>query len=607
MCGIIGYIGGKDALGILLEGLKKLEYRGYDSSGVALLDDGLQVIKAPGKIVDLEKVLADKAATGKIGIAHTRWATHGEPSEKNAHPHASHSGDFVIVHNGIVENYQELKAQLEADGKIFESDTDSEVIAHLVEKYYDGDLSQAVHNTLQDLAGTYGLIVLHRDTPDELIAARMGSPLIVGLGAEENYIASDVSAILGRTKQVIYLNDGEMARITKDSVDVKNLADELIDIKIENVDWNIEQAEKQGFDTFMLKEINEEPEAIENAIKGRLIEDEGLVHLGGLNMTNDEMRSIERIVILGCGSACYAGMVGEYMIEQYARIPVEVEVASEFRYRNPLITPKTLVLVISQSGETADTLEAMREAQRKGAKALGIINVVGSTIAREADGGVYIHAGPEIAVATTKAFVGQVTVLGLLALLFGRLNGMSISDAKEIATGFTKLPELMRSILKNTHKIEEIAQQYAKYDHFFFLGRGSMYPVAEEGALKLKEISYLHAEAYPMAEMKHGPIALIDDNFPSLVLVPRDHTIKKNLSNMQEIKSRNGKIVVIAEEGDLSVESCADEVLYIPQTHDMLRSILYLMPLHLFSYYLASERGLDVDKPRNLAKSVTVE
>lgn len=606
MCGIVGYTGNHQAKNILLEGLKRLEYRGYDSAGISVLDSEILTIKAKGKIEELEKKL-DQETPGFMGIAHTRWATHGEPNEINAHPHHSEAGDISVVHNGIIENYQQLKRDLEENGHVFRSETDSEVLAHLVEKYYDGDLREAVQKTLKDVKGTYGIIVMHKGEPQRLIAARLGSPLIVGLGEGENFVASDVSAILGRTKQVIYLNDGELADVTPTDFDVLDVSNKKVEKEVSEIDWDITQAERGGYDSFMLKEIHEEPEAVANAMKGRLILDKGLAHFGGLNLTNDELRSVERIIILGCGSANYVGLIGEYMIEQFAGIPVEVEVASEFRYRNPIITPKTLVLVISQSGETADTLEAMREAQRKGAKALGIINVVGSTIAREADGGVYIHAGPEIAVATTKAFLGQAAVLSILTLLLARMHDMSLREGKEIANALKELPQKIEYMLKHAKKIEEIAENYKDYPSFFFLGRGSMYPVAEEGALKLKEVSYLHAEAYPIAEMKHGPIALIDKNFPSVVLIPQDHTYEKNMSNIQEIKARGGKVLAIASEGDNEIAEHADHVITIPKTHDMLTPLLALVPLHLLSYYIAKARGLDVDKPRNLAKSVTVE
>ena len=606
MCGIIGYIGQKQAQNVLLEGLKRLEYRGYDSAGISVLHEGISTVKAKGKIAELEKKVV-RPLDGVMGIAHTRWATHGIPNETNAHPHADCSGNIVVVHNGIIENFQELRKSLEKDGHHFVSQTDSEVLAHLIEKNFVSSLRDAVQKTLQEIRGTYGMIVMHAKDPGRLVAARLGSPLIVGVGEGENFIASDVSALLGRTKQVVYLNDGELAEVTRDNFDVADMRDQKIEKEISEITWNIDAAEKQGFSTFMLKEIHEEPEAIENAIRGRLIVDQGLAHLGGLNLTNDELRRVDRIVILGCGSAYYVGLAGEYMLEQFARIPVEVEVASEFRYRNPIVTPRTLVLVISQSGETADTLEAMREAQRKGANALGIINVVGSTIAREADGGMYIHAGPEIAVATTKAFVGQISCLALLTLLLARLRGMSVSEGKAIAEALNAVPQTLKKMLEKTEGIQEIAKKYSDFQSFFFLGRGNMYPTACEGALKLKEISYLHAEAYPLAEMKHGPIALIDENFPSVVLVPHDHTFEKNLSNIQEIRARGGKVLAFANEGDDMVTDVSTDSLFIPKTHPMAQPLLYLLPLHLFAYYVAEGRGLDVDKPRNLAKSVTVE
>lgn len=606
MCGIVGYTGQKSAQNVLIEGLRRLEYRGYDSAGIAIFHDKIAMVKAKGKILELEKKLTP-ALDGSVGIAHTRWATHGIPNEINAHPHADCTGQTVMVHNGIIENYHELRAALQKEGHTFASETDSEVLAHLIEKHYKGNLRAAVQKTLTLVRGTYGLIVMHANEPGRLVAARFGSPLILGVGSGENFLASDVSALLGRTKQVVYLNDGELVEMTQDSFDVVDLRNQKVEKEISEVTWNIEDAEKQGYETFMLKEIHEEPEALENAIRGRIIVDQGLAHLGGLNLTNDELRTVERIVIVGCGSAYYAGLIGEYMLEQYARIPVEVEVASEFRYRNPIVTPRTLVVVMSQSGETADTLEAMREAQRKGAKVLGIINVVGSTIAREADGGVYIHSGPEIAVATTKAFIGQVAALSVLTLLLARLRGMSIAEGRAIAESLVSSPDLLRIMLQDTAAIESLAKLYAHYEDFFFLGRGAMYPTAAEGALKLKEVSYIHAEAYPLAEMKHGPIALIEEKFPSVVLVPRDHTYEKNLSNIQEIRARGGKVIAIAGMGDEDVARVASDVIYIPQTHPMIQPLLYLLPLHVFAYAIAKSRGLDVDKPRNLAKSVTVE
>ena len=605
MCGIVGYVGKKQAKSHLLEGLSRLEYRGYDSSGVAFVSpDSLVVMKAPGKIASLrEKIpLELDAATG---IAHTRWATHGIPNEVNAHPHSDCKKNIAIVHNGIIENYKDLRAQLKKEGHTFSSETDSEVIAHLVEKYYENDLRTAVLEALKHIRGTYGLIVCHMNHPGRLIAARMGSPLILGIGNGENFIASDVSALVGRTDNVVYVNDGEVLDVTDSQFEILDQARENISRSPEKITWSLEQAERGGFESFMLKEIFEEPEAVRNAIAGRIDESSAMPHFGGLKMSNEELRAVERIIILGCGSALYAGNIGKHLIEKFAGIPIEVEVASEFRYRNPIVGKNTLALIISQSGETADTLAAMREAKQRGAKALGIINVVGSTIAREADGGVYIHAGPECAVASTKAFVGQVTVLTLLAILLGRLHTLSVADALEILSELKQIPEKIEKVLEQKDSIRSIAQKFSVFDNFFYLGRGALFPVASEGALKLKEVSYIHAESYPIAEMKHGPIALIDANFPSVIMMPDDEFFEKNQSNMQEIKARGGKSLVFTTRAD-AVDG-ADVVVHLPATHESLLPLVFLPALHLFAYYAAAARGRDIDRPRNLAKSVTVE
>ena len=608
MCGIIGYVGGGRALPILVEGLKRLEYRGYDSAGVAILEDGkLQVEKTKGKISHLEDLLLKRKFKGTTGIAHTRWATHGEPNTENAHPHVDCTGDIAVVHNGIIENYALLKKQLEREGHRFVTQTDTEVIAHLIEKFYDRSLETAVQNAVAQLEGTYGLVVVSSREPDILVGVRNGSPLVIGVGDHENFLASDVSAILKHTQKAVYLDDKEMVTVWKDHFRTRTPEDVTVDKEIHLIDWNLDQIEKGGFAHFMLKEIFEQPETIQNAMRGRLIHDEGMSRLGGLNMNEAELREIKHINILGCGTSWHAGLIGEYIVEEYARIPVDVEYASEFRYRNPMIEANTVTLAISQSGETIDTLEAMREAGRKGSRVLGISNVVGSTIARESNGGVYIHAGPEIGVASTKAFTGQVTVLSLLALLLGRMRIMSKREGQEQIEHLQKLPEQVRSILEKNDQIFDIAKAYCDFSNFLFLGRGANFPVALEGALKLKEISYIHAEGYPAAEMKHGPIALIDTNMPVVVICPKDNAHGKILGNIAEVKARRGRLIVIANEGDDEVSKVADHVITIPMTLDFLYPILTVIPLQLLAYHIAVLRGCDVDQPRNLAKSVTVE
>jgi glucosamine--fructose-6-phosphate aminotransferase (isomerizing) len=610
MCGIIGYIGGATAMPILVEGLKRLEYRGYDSAGVAIMENGsLLVEKTKGKISQLERLVGHRPWNGTVGMAHTRWATHGEPNTENAHPHTDCTGEIAIAHNGIIENYSAIKARLLKEGHNFTTQTDTEVIAHLIEKFYPAGttLEEAVQKAVAQLEGTYGLVIMSRREPDKIIGVRNGSPLIIGIASDENFLASDVSAILKHTQKVIYLDDHEMVTIYRDHFVTKTVDNVTTKKEVHEVDWDLEMIEKGGFDHFMLKEINEQPETITNAMRGRLVYDEGIAKLGGLNMTDDELRSIKRIMILGCGTSWHAGLIGEYIIEEHARIPVEVEYASEFRYRNPMIEPGTVTLAISQSGETIDTLEAMREAKRRGSRVLGISNVVGSTIARESDGGVYIHAGPEIGVASTKAFTSQITVLSLIALLLGRLRVMSKREGQEQIEHLQKLPQQVQRILDQDDEIREIAQAYKNDSNFLYLGRGANFPVALEGALKLKEISYIHAEGYPAAEMKHGPIALIDKNMPVVVICPKDNAYHKILGNIAEVKARRGRIVVICNEGDHEVAEMADHVITIPQTLDFLYPILAVIPLQLLAYHIAVLRGCDVDQPRNLAKSVTVE
>jgi glucosamine--fructose-6-phosphate aminotransferase (isomerizing) len=610
VCGIVGYAGGRECLSILVEGIKRLEYRGYDSAGVAMQQDhSLCVVKAAGKIRELEARLERDRPHGTTGIAHTRWATHGAPNDLNAHPITDASGRIAVVHNGIIENFAALKSALEAEGVHFKTETDSEVLAHLIAKHQARGLSleRAVGTALSAVEGTYGIAVISADEPGTVIGARRGSPLVVGIADGEYFLASDVAPIIEHTRQVVYLDDGEMAVLTPSGFHTATIAHERVDKAVHEVDWDLAQIEKGGFDHFMLKEIFEQPTSVRNAMRGRLNTDEGLAKLGGLNLTLEQMREIKRLIILACGTSWHAGLIGEYMIEEHARIPVEVEYASEFRYRNPILDEGTTVLVISQSGETIDTLAAMREAQRKGSRALGVVNVVGSTIARESDGGVYIHAGPEIGVASTKAFTSQVAVLALLTLTLGRQRALSREAGIELARELDRIPGKIEEILARSEAVRVIAQKYAQRNNFIYLGRGTNFPVALEGALKLKEISYIHAEGYPAAEMKHGPIALIDENMPVVFLCPRDSAYEKVINNMMEVRARRGRIIAIATEGDTEVAKMADHVIFIPQTLSVLQPMLSVIPLQLLAYHVAVMRGCDVDQPRNLAKSVTVE
>jgi len=614
MCGIVGYVGKRNVISILVDGLKRLEYRGYDSAGVAFWDkEGIRVFKIAGKVAELERMLLGLGSNSNIGIAHTRWATHGIPNEVNAHPHVDCTGNIAVVHNGIVENYQSLKKKLEKEGHIFKSQTDTEVIAHLVEEFYKiyGDIEIAVRNLFFEVKGTFGLAIMTSYDPDKIIVARRGSPIAIGIGNGENITASDPTAIIGITRDVIFLDDDEYAIITRDNVSVKrvdqNSVSEL-DKEIFKIEFELEQIEKGGFPHFMLKEIFEQPESIMNSMRGRVLIEEGDAKLGGLSDVMDKILNAKRFIITACGTSWHAGLVGKYMIEQFARVPVVVEYASEFRYRDPVIYPDDVAWFISQSGETADTLAALRLVKSKGATALGIVNVVGSTIARESDAGVYIHAGPEIGVASTKAFTSQLVVLALITLLIGRRNGnISLEQGREIAQELVKLPEKVREILKLNDFIEEIAQRLKEHRNFLYLGRGYNYPVALEGALKLKEISYIHAEGYPAAEMKHGPIALIDENMPVVFIAPKDSIYEKVLSNIEEVKARRGKVISIITERDDKILRVSDFVIQIPQTLEMLMPILTVIPLQLLAYHIAVKRGCDVDQPRNLAKSVTVE
>ena len=607
MCGIIGYCGPRPAAPILIEGLKRLEYRGYDSAGVSVEHEGaFQLIKCAGKINDLrDRVPAD--LPGATGIGHTRWATHGGVTDTNAHPHNDPADAVTIVHNGIIENYQILRNRLEEKGYTFASETDSEVIAVLVAEHYDGDLEVAVKDSLRLLKGTYGIVAMHRDEPGRLVGARNGSPLVLGIGDQEMFLASDVTAIIAHTKQVIYLEDGEVISVRADGYHTSDLRNNPVQKQIDLVTWELEEIEKAGFPHFMEKEIFEQPESIARAMTGRLDHEYATGHLGGLNLRNRELLDINRVKILAAGTSYHAGLVASYVLESLARIPTTSELASELRYRNPIVERNSLYFAISQSGETADTLYAMREVQRKGGRVLGICNVVGSTIARESDGGVYIHSGPEIAVASTKAFTSQLTALYLFALSMGRMRDMSFEQGQRFIDAMEAVPGQIGRILEDTGPIQALARKYARAENFLFLGRGLNYPVAMEGALKLKEVSYIHAEGYSAAEIKHGPIALINPETPSFFLVPDDGLRDKVLNSMKEVKARSGPVIAVAVEDDHEVALIADDVIYVPRANEYMYPYLMVVPTQLFAYYCALERGCNVDQPRNLAKSVTVE
>ncbi len=608
MCGIVGYVGPRNASPLLLEGLKRLEYRGYDSAGVAIMNGvGVETVKEAGKISRLEAMLASNPIVGTTGIAHTRWATHGAPNQVNAHPQVSGDGSVAVVHNGIIENATVLRKMLEARGYVFRSETDTEVLAHLIEECFDGNLEDAVIEALRQVEGTYGIAVVSSIDSHKIVAARKGSPLLVGLGENEYFIASDVSAILAHTRKVVYLDDGDLAVLDRDGYRIIDLDAMEVPKKVSRIDWDLGQIERGGFAHFMLKEIFEQPQTIENTMRGRLLDDEGTSKLGGLNLTDDELLAFDNIIITACGTSWHSALIGEHMIEELTRVPVEVEYASEFRYRNPIVNERTLCIVISQSGETADTLAAMREAKRRGARSLGIVNVVGSTIARESDGGIYIHAGPEIGVASTKAFTSQVIALLLFTLKLGRLRDMSILRGREITQAMHRLPGQIQEILSRASEVEEIAEEFKRASNFLYLGRGYNFPVALEGALKLKEISYIHAEGYPAAEMKHGPIALIDEMMPVVFIAPHDSVFDKITSNIQEVKARKGRVIAITSRDEESLAGKIDYEFRIPETIDLLMPILASVPLQLLAYYVAVKRGSNVDQPRNLAKSVTVE
>ncbi len=616
MCGIVGYLGEQKATGILLEGLKRLEYRGYDSAGLALYEAGnLSVVKRVGRVKELEAAVGNTTSNANLGICHTRWATHGAVTEENAHPHLSHDGKITLAHNGVIENYNSIRKFLISKGHEFKSETDTEVLCNLIAYHYNKEeesedtsrFMESVRKALFHVNGTYGLAVICADCPDEMVGARSGSPLILGVGKNEMLLASDVSALVSRTPEVVYINDGEIVHIHGTRFSISTLKSEDIKPIINTVDWEITDAELGDFEHYMLKEILEQPTAIENAMRGRFSLDESTAKFGGLNITPQELRQIDRILLCSCGTAWHACLVIEFLVEKYARIPVEVEYASEFRYRNAPLDKNTLVIVVSQSGETIDTLAALRESKRKGFTTLAITNGVGSTIARESDGGIYQHAGPEIGVASTKAFTSQLMIGAMLALYLGRLRDLSFNEGAEFVKGLREAPELVNQILEQTDIIKTIAKKYVAKSDFLFLGRLSMFPIALEGALKLKEISYIHAEGYPAAEMKHGPIALISDECPSVIFATETDTLSKVISNIQEVKARKGQIIVVRADNCELPDDLADDEIVIPTGHSAIIPLLASIPVQLLSYYIAVERGCDVDKPRNLAKSVTVE
>jgi glucosamine--fructose-6-phosphate aminotransferase (isomerizing) len=611
MCGIVGYIGYRDAYPIIIKGLHRLEYRGYDSAGIALIDNDLKVYKKAGKVSDLENFVKDVNLAGTVGMGHTRWATHGAPSDRNSHPHSSGDRRLTIIHNGIIENYAAIKEALIARGHEFKSDTDTEVLIHLIEdiKHVTGlDLQESVRIALNRVVGAYAIVIMSADDPDLLIAARKGSPMVIGVGKGEYFIASDATPIVEYTKNVIYLNDNEIAFVHRDDLLIKNIDNTVQTPYIQELDLKLEMLEKGGYDHFMLKEIYEQPRSIRDCMRGRIYPEKGKVQLGGIKEYTEKLKNVDRIIIVACGTSWHAGLVGEYLIEEYARVPVEVEYASEFRYRNPIITEKDLVIAISQSGETADTMAAIELAKEKGATIFGVCNVVGASIPRTTHAGVYTHAGPEIGVASTKAFTAQVTVLTLIAFYIAQQRG-TITQSKliEYLTELNQIPELVERALQSNDHVKEIAERFKDSTNCLFLGRGSSFPVALEGALKLKEISYIHAEGYPAAEMKHGPIALIDDAMPVIFIATKNSSYEKVVSNIQEVKARGGHVIAIVSEGDTEVRDMAEYVIEIPQTSEAFVPLLATIPLQLLAYHIAVMRGCNVDQPRNLAKSVTVE
>ncbi|MGD0016944.1 MAG: glutamine--fructose-6-phosphate transaminase (isomerizing) [Verrucomicrobiia bacterium] len=625
MCGIVGYIGRKPAQDIILDGLRRLEYRGYDSAGLCILNNGkFELRKKKGRIDDLAALLRKQPAKGVTGIGHTRWATHGAPTDENAHPHLDQSGKLALVHNGVIENHQQLKEQLLAKGHKFTSQTDTEVLAHLIGERYaelcrsdipvatgtgaDGAaFTEAVRRALKEVAGTYGIAVVHADHPDMIIGARRGSPLLVGVGRDENFLASDVSAIVAHTRRVVYLNDFEIVTLTRDDFQVSTIEASAVSPQIREVEFSAQDVERGKYPHFMLKEIFEQPQTVQNAFRGRISHPEATARLGGLSLSPAELRAVDRIIFVGCGSALHSGMIGEYLMEELGRIPTEWEFASEFRYRNAPVEKHTLVFAISQSGETIDTLAAVRESKRRGHRTLGIVNVVGSTIAREVDGGTYMHAGPEIGVAASKTFTSQVTIMVLLSVLMGRMRHLAATRGAEILRELEQIPAKMELIFKQSDAIAAVAKKYCEIRDILYLGRQYNYPVAMEGALKLKEISYIHAEGYPAAEMKHGPIALIEPRTPSVFICTKNGMYDKVMANIEEVKARKGPVIAVATEGDDEIRKKADDVLFVPKTLDCLEPLLTVIPLQLLAYHIAVLRGCDVDKPRNLAKSVTVE
>ena len=610
MCGIVGYVGRQEVVPILLNGLKRLEYRGYDSAGLAVINqEGLHIHKQVGKISQLQDSIDVDCLKATVGIGHTRWATHGEPNMVNAHPHVDCSGTLALVHNGIIENYAVLRRELTANGHVFKSETDTETLCHLFEDYLKNGctLEEAVRAGLSRVEGAYGIAVISAHEPGTVVAARKGSPLVVGHGRDEFLIASDTAPLIAHTTDVTYLDDGEVAILTRDQILVKSIDDRIVHKSIQVVDPDLGKIEKSGYAHFMLKEIMEQPQTLRDSMRGRLLLEEGTTHLGGIEHEVESLLFARRVVITACGTSWHAALIGEYMLEELVGIPVEVEYASEFRYRDPILGGDSVVIAISQSGETADTLAAVREAKRKRSKVYGICNVVGSSIARDTDAGVYLHAGPEIGVASTKAFTSQVLVLALISLLLGRIRTISSTRGREIAQQLLEIPAKVMQVLENREQIKSIAEEFQSVRNFLYLGRGYNFPVALEGALKLKEISYIHAEGYPAAEMKHGPIALIDDDMPVVVVATKDSVYDKVLSNIEEVRARKGRIIAIATEGDEEIQRKADRVIYVPQTVSMLNPLVTIVPLQLLAYYIAVLRGCDVDQPRNLAKSVTVE
>jgi glucosamine--fructose-6-phosphate aminotransferase (isomerizing) len=612
MCGIVGYIGKNNDIKIGLEALKRLEYRGYDSAGLAFISQDKRdiiYIKSTGRIDNLENEIKESKISllGTPSIFHTRWATHGGVTDENAHPHFDCQKNIFLVHNGIIENYRELKKGLIKEGHKFNSETDTEVLCHLIEKFFEGNLEEAVRKSLRLVRGTYGLAIISKKDPNKIVAARNFSPLVIAFNNQGGMIASDPAALISHSRKMIFLDDGEIAVLKPDDFSIFDLDRKLKEKEEVLLDWTVEKAQKGGYPHFMLKEIMEQSESLKDSQRGRLILEEGMAKLGGLESVKEKLRNIKRLIIVACGTAYHAGLVGEYMLEEYAGLPVEVEVASEFRYKKPVLNKDTAVLAISQSGETLDTLAAIREAKEKGILALGIVNSVGSTVARDTDAGVYNHAGPEIGVASTKAFTSQLEVLALWTLLLGRQRDMSLVMGQRIAREILKIPDLVKEVLKEAPEIEKLAKRYKDYNNFLFLGRKYNFPIALEGALKLKEISYIHSEGYSAGEMKHGPIALINENFPTFAICPSDSVYDKMISNIEEIKARKGKVIALATKGDEKIKELVDDVIYIPKTLEMLTPILSVIPLQLFAYYVGVLRGCDVDKPRNLAKSVTVE